>query len=331
MASRVLYRSTAFSLIAWIIVCWMLWQAPIPPDNMGVLVCLLFAPLPLGGIVCILAYLFRNSMDKSRIKCSYKWTLAPFDNITSYVFSSVWDKMCPLCLSGAIIYILTHNNLMQYHVPFAFLGNMIQYHITSAIIYVIVCWIVPTPDTGSSLFDMDESERISAFKIFLLSLWLTPIIGYIVTQKCKSEQEQKIAVLNRHLERAKIYLEQKDYTNVILECTDGLEEKAETANQQQVHYEILLVLAEAQCAQKKYEDAIWTYYRAMYTALYPNDADRCVVDVLKLHQWAYEDRSVAVTALQLLDEFERRYPNEIDCTEERTRLRSVIEGNEVAS
>lgn len=222
----------------------------------------------------------------------------------------------------------------------------------NTLIYVTVCGCVAI---GSDFFNHDsnvpddvESERISYIKVFLLSLALTPIAGYIVACMYKAKQSKKTETMKLHLERAKAYLEDKDYTNAIVECKEGLNGMDDFDKlrkslalsldvgifaQREVSYDILHVLAEIYCEQKKYSEAVEAYHKAMY--IFPHDESKArqCVDRIVYSEWVDKNRAVASQALDVLKNYEERYPYGESFTEKRIHLmdNEAITYNENAS
>ena len=326
MVGSILRLSMEFSYLAWLIMFLIISFGGTVPyklkvEEEAIVLALLIAPAILGLIVCGLIYCLHH-FTKSREQEPSKpaWKNATFSRIYQNIFPSVFDSLCPFCFGGAIIY-----TILMSPVDFSF-G-------TTAILYIIACFLIPTPDTGNSSFDLNGSEKISKFKIYLLSLILTPAIGYIAVRIYAHEREETTAAINLHLERAKVYFEKKDYINAALECLNGkvdwMEIDRGTSEQRKARYEILLLLAEIQCLQKQYMEAEWTYKKAMMISPEHEHPGHCVREFL-WHTREGEDREAAFHVLQVIEDYEKRYSDDDYFTKERIRLSAMSEGYDVA-
>ena len=311
MVSTILKRSIAFSITAWLLVAVGVGDYSLHnfsrADNYiiaGIIIAPFALTLIMGAIHC-----FPKKSDYLE-KESVPYILFRFS------FQRNFDTFC--CLA---FYVLAFLFALRFDSKF----------ITYGTVYIIACFfIIISADDHSSSVDPNviESERISVVKVFLLSLALTPIAGYIAVRMYKAEQTQKTDTMKLHLERAKAYIEAKDFTNAILECQEGLNGTGEFVgklregnfDQREVRYDILRVLAEIYCEQGKYSEAIESYHKAMFIFPHnPYKAWECVHSIVD-SKWVYEDRGATIDAQRVLESCEELFPNEERLAEARTQL-----------
>lgn len=306
MVSTILKRSLAVSIIVWLFLAGV--GVPVLLHDRvnnfffaGIFIAPFVMTLIWGAIQC----LFRTVDQLKNESVSYI--------LFKYSFQGYFDDWCILALNILCFYAAFSSNIDIKYIY---------------IIYVLVCVFVTWSDSGdynSNDPDVIESDRISSVKVFLLSLALSPIVGYIAVRMYKSEQSKKTDTMKRHLERAEAYLEAKDYTNAILECQEGLNGTGEFGRldegnfaQREVRYDILHVLAKIYCEQEKYSEALESYENAMF--VFPHDlykARMCVLPIVHPigKKWASENQ-----ARRVLDTYERLFPNDERFEEERIQL-----------
>ena len=309
MVSTILKRSVGFSISVLFLFVAMegSFLSHSKEDNY-LLAGIFFAPFVVTLVVGVIISPFRKHSK-------FKYERVP--SILWYSFQYLFDDWCCLALYFLCVLLI-----------FSF-GINANYGIA----YVIACSFVQWSDSGdnnSNNPDAIESDRISPVKVFLLSLALSPIAGYIAVRMYKSEQSKKTDTMKRHLERAKAYLEAKDYTNAILECQEGLNGTDELGKrregnfaQRNVRYDILHLLAEIYCEQEKYSEAIEAYRKAMY--IFPHDeskARQCVNRIVHPigQKWAYEDPGATLGALRVVETYGTLFPDDEHFEEERIQL-----------